>query len=186
MTYNINFSELYLDRDLDLATEVGMPKIDLTTRRRVVVLYARGYSVRSIKKRLEEENILISVPALYNLLKKHAEMDTIADLPRQSRKRKITTEMMNTIEETMSNNDELTARNVRQILADKWPNLNVSIPTVKRVRREMGWVCTKPHYCQLIREVIILCNTIMRLSLLSPTYPRSGNGQDYWGFAKTV
>ena len=58
-----------------------MPRIDLTTRRRVVVLYERGYSVRSIKKRLEEENVVISVPALYNLLNKHHKKDTIADLP---------------------------------------------------------------------------------------------------------
>ena len=103
-----------------------MPRIDLTTRRRVVILYERGYSVRSIKKRLEEENVVISVPALYNLLNKHHKKDTIADLPRQSRKRKVTLEMMSVIEEEMSKNDELTARNARQILMNKWPELNVS------------------------------------------------------------
>ena len=64
--------------------------------------------------------------------------------------------MMSVIEEEMSKNDELTARNARQILMNKWPQLNVSIPTVNCVRREMGWICTKPHYCQLIREVIKL------------------------------
>ena len=46
-------------------------------------------------------------------------MDTIADLPRQSRKRKVTLEMMSVIEEEMSKIDELTARNARQILMKK-------------------------------------------------------------------
>ena len=63
-----------------------MPRIHLTTRRRVVVLYKRGYSVKSIKKRLEEENIVISVPALHNFLNKHRVKDTIADLSQQSAK----------------------------------------------------------------------------------------------------
>ena len=64
--------------------------------------------------------------------------------------------MMSVREEEMSQNDVLTTRNARQILMNKWPELNVSAPTVNRVCRELGWICTKPHYCQLIREVIKL------------------------------
>ena len=28
--------------------------------------------------------------------------------------------------------------------------------------------------------------TVMHLSLLTPTHPRSGDGGDYWGFAKVI
>ena len=28
--------------------------------------------------------------------------------------------------------------------------------------------------------------TLMHLSLLTPTHPRSGDGGDYWGFAKVI
>lgn len=29
------------------------------------------------------------------------------------------------------------------------------LSTIKLVRRQQIWVCTKPHYCQLIRENIV-------------------------------
>ena len=51
----------------------------------------------SIKKRLGEENIFVFLPALYNLAtEKHHEEDTVVDLARRSRKRKVIREMMNT------------------------------------------------------------------------------------------
>ena len=37
------------------------------------------------------------------------------------------------------------------MLFEKFPDLVVSHSTVKRARRELGWVCSKPKYCQLIR-----------------------------------
>ena len=45
----------------------------------------------------------------------------------------------------MAENDEL--------LHEKWPNLDVSISTTKRVRQNIGWVSTRPKYCQLVRAV---------------------------------
>ena len=53
----------------------------------------------------------------------------------------------------MSKDDELSSRRMKTLLREKWPDVHVSIPTIKRTRKDMGWVCTKPHYCQLIREV---------------------------------
>ena len=35
----------------------------------------------------------------------------------------------------------------------RYPTLQVSLDTIKRARREIGWVNTRPHYCQLIRDV---------------------------------
>ena len=57
------------------------------------------------------------------------------------------------VNEALSDNDELTARQARNLLTEKWPSLRVSLPTIKRIRKELGWVCTKPHYCQLLRDV---------------------------------
>ena len=62
-------------------------------------------------------------------------------------------EMAQLIDDMLKDNDELTARKVRSNLEERFSHLRVSIATVKRVRRENGWVCTRPHYCQLIREV---------------------------------
>ena len=38
-------------------------------------------------------------------------------------------------------------------LKERFPDLDVSIPTIKRARKQKGWVCTRPHYCQLIRDL---------------------------------
>ena len=53
----------------------------------------------------------------------------------------------------MQENDELTSRIVRNELLDKWPELSVSIRTVRRARWSLGWKSTRPKYCQLVREV---------------------------------
>ena len=61
--------------------------------------------------------------------------------------------MESAIEEALHNNDEITSTGIRNLLAVRWPELQVSIPTIKCVWKEIGWVCTRPHYCQLLRPV---------------------------------
>ena len=63
-------------------------------------------------------------------------------------------EMRNFIKEYRKN-DELLLQKI--IAVDKMANVQVSIATIKLVRQEMGWVCTRPHYCQLLREVCVFC-----------------------------
>lgn len=52
----------------------------------------------------------------------------------------------------LTSNDELTTRQVRGLLVQEFPELSVSLSTVKRARYVLGWVATKPKYCQLIRD----------------------------------
>ena len=130
-----------------------MPHLDIAARRRVIVLKQSGYSIAEIKQRLSEENISISLQSLFSLIKKYNETGKLIDMPRRTRPRKLTREMMAMLNQLLSENDELTSRRIRSSLLEKWPSLQVSIPTIKRVRREIGWVCTKPHYCQLLRDV---------------------------------
>ena len=76
-----------------------------------------------------------------------------SDLPRQKRRRILTNEMLQFIEAEMRNDDELTSTKLKEKLEDKWKDVKVSKTTIKRERRNLGWVCTRPHYCQLLREV---------------------------------
>ena len=122
----------------------------------MITLYSNNFSLSTIHKRLKEEKIPVSLRALYNLVKKHGESGIIVDLPRRRKQRKITEEMMEFIEQEMRKNDELTSTGIKALLLEKWPHLQVSIPTIKWVGKEMDWVCTRPHYCQLLREVISL------------------------------
>ena len=130
-----------------------MPRLDIETRRRVVFLSQSGYSVSQIKKRLEQENIHISVVALYNLLRKYNQLGRLIDLPCRTRPTKLNNVMQLFLNQKLSENDELTAREARNLLTQQWPTLQVSLPTIKRIRQQIGWVCTKPHYCQMIRDV---------------------------------
>ena len=130
-----------------------MGRLSLEDWLRVVTLVSNGYSCSSICKRMIEEDNSISVQALCDLMKKVREKGIMVDLPRRRKQRLITEEMKKYIEEEMKKNDELTARGIKSLLLEKWPELEVSIPTIKRIRQEMGWVCTRPHYCQLLREV---------------------------------
>ena len=132
-----------------------MGRLSLEERLRVVTLVSNGYSLSSIHRRLIQESTSISIQALYNLMKKYSEKGIMVDLPRRSRQRRITQEMKRLIEGEMNKNDELTAPRIKSLLLEKWPELVVSIPTIKRVHQEMGWVCTRPHYCQLLRDVSV-------------------------------
>ena len=65
----------------------------------------------------------------------------------------LTDEMKLFIEEELKKNNELSSTAIYSSLRRKWPDLTVSTLTIKCVQREMGWVCTRPHYCQLLHEV---------------------------------
>ena len=139
-----------------------MPRLDINTRR-VVFLKQAEYSIAEIQKRLKEENISISSQALFNLVRKYKETGMLIDKPRRTRPRKLDDEMLAVLNQALTENDELTARQARCLLIERWPTLQVSLPTIKRIRRtQLGWVCTRPHYCQLLRDVRkFLCITVL-------------------------
>ena len=75
-----------------------MVRLSLESRNRVITLFSRGYSILEIQRRLREERTTISCQALYNLLQKFREKNTIENLPGRRRPQKITMEMEATID----------------------------------------------------------------------------------------
>ena len=130
-----------------------MPRLDLSTRRRVLALRQLGYSHRIIKERLAQEDIIVTTRSLQRLDKKFHDEGTFKDLPRNKRSKKLSQPMIKFINDKLEEDDELTSTKLRALLMQNWPDLNVSLTTVKRYRRKHGWVCTRPHYCQLIRHM---------------------------------
>lgn len=130
-----------------------MPRLDLNLRKRIIVLRRAGYSISDIRRRIEEdEGRVIGLRSIYRLCKKFKEKHTILDLPKQKRSKRLTSDMLEMIDQLLNGNDELNARQLRSLLVEKYPSLKVSLATIKRERKKKGWVCTRPHYCQLIRE----------------------------------
>jgi len=111
------------------------------------------YVILDISKRLEAERVVVTPRALYNLVNKYRLKGTIRDLPRRKMPQILTDDMKRFMEDNLQANDEVTAAAMKNLLLKKWPDLKVYIPTIKRIWRSLGWVCTRPHYCQLIREV---------------------------------
>ena len=123
------------------------------------MLHSSGFSVGKIKARLSEENVDVTRRSLYRLIKKFQQTNQYKDLHRRKREKKITPEMAIVMNNQLEENDEATARQLRSTLMERYPALRVSLSTVKRQRSQLGWVATRPHYCQLIREL----NKIKRL-----------------------
>ena len=56
-----------------------MPRKDVSTSERAVVLCEKGYGVGEIRTRLKEEGILVSLASIYKLLKKYECTGSVAD-----------------------------------------------------------------------------------------------------------
>ena len=93
-----------------------MGRLSIECRNRVIALFYKGLSVIEIRKRLREENIRISRQALHSLILKFRNHRTIADLPRRRMQPIITEEMRSVMEEALTNDDEITARGLKNLL----------------------------------------------------------------------
>ena len=96
-------------------------------------LHERGYSVAAIVERLQEEHTIVSRVALYKLLKKYKERGSVGDRARRPRRAKLDHEHLVFIDNAMAQNDELSSRQLRQLLEEQWQGLRVSLQTVRRV-----------------------------------------------------
>ena len=62
-----------------------MPRLDLSTRKRVFLLNSAGYSSSEICHRLREEDTIVTVRSVHWLLQKFRRYGCIRDLPRNKR-----------------------------------------------------------------------------------------------------
>ena len=94
----------------------------------------------------------MTVKSLYLLVAKYNQTGSVVDRYRATRLRILGNEHYRVIDDALTQNDELTTQQLYNVLIRKFPNLCVSLSTVKRARYELGWVVTMPKYCQMIRE----------------------------------
>ena len=112
--------------------------ISIATRKRVVILWRSGYSLRDIQQRLREEETEVTLRRLQRLRLKFQSFHTVNDLAKRRKPRLLTKEMMNTIEQSLKSDDELTARKLKAKLAEEFHNLpNVSLATIKALLKRI-------------------------------------------------
>ena len=117
-------------------------------------MHSNRWGILSVKYRniLKRKTLLLHHVACKPDKKFH-EHGTYKDLPRRKRCKKLSQNMVEFMNDKLTEENELTSTKPRGHLLEKWLELNVPLGNVKRYRREQVWVCTHPHYFQLIRHI---------------------------------
>ena len=93
----------------------------LETRRKCLVLYSKGFSVRDIHARLEE--IFVSTEEdLVPVTEEVQRAPYSVDLRMADRKAVLTVEQVRFLDREMELNDEYTARKLHEHLLERWPD----------------------------------------------------------------
>ncbi|KAJ8017979.1 Transposable element Tcb2 transposase [Holothuria leucospilota] len=128
-----------------------MGKLNLSVRGRILKYRETGKSVEDILCILKSEGINVSRSGVYRFLKKFQRTKTIQDSVGRGRKSRFTLQHMNIIDRALNENNERTSVDLQKILKTETGE-DISTPSIKRLRRKLGWVKTKARYCQLIRK----------------------------------
>ena len=78
----------------------------------------------------------------------------VADEGKTKRPWKLQDEHFRSVD-AMAENDELTSSQLFDMFREKYPEVSISISTIKRVRRELhvGWVAKRTRHCAMTTEV---------------------------------
>ena len=109
-----------------------------------------GYKLAKIQQRLEEEGLTVSKKSLCLLIKKQQLTGSVSNKKAPKRDKKLADVHYKFIDAAMARNDELSAPKLHALLKEEFLELVVSQSTVKRARRELGWVAKRTRYCALI------------------------------------
>lgn len=120
-------------------------------KQRILHFYQLGLKPPSIRRALEEEGLKASRQGITMFLKCYHNTGTINRKQGSGRRGKITAEIRALVEERMRTDDETSAVQLHAMIAEK--GYTLSITTVLRCRRSMGWTFRGSAYCQLIRSV---------------------------------
>lgn len=102
-----------------------MPRLSNKARRTVIVLKEKGLMVKDIRKRLKEQDVFISRADIFKLLRKYRHHGIIEDFARARPPKKLSADQVLFINDALAYNDELTARNLCNLLQDRWPEINI-------------------------------------------------------------
>ena len=124
---------------------------------RIIYHSSRGHRPYTVAKLLAQEGLPASRNGIGKFIRKYRQTGTIRVLPGAGRPSIITPEMKAIVDEQMEKDDETTATQLHALLREK--GFQLSLRTVLRCRRELGWTFRGSKYCQLVREV----NRVKRL-----------------------
>ena len=129
-----------------------MGRLSTADRQHVVLLRDNFRTVSALCRQLRQEEIHVSRQAVSSLIRKVNETGSIADRLRSGRKRNLAIVHLDFIDRCMEENNELSANDIRKKLFETF-GVYLSLSSVKRVKRKLGWRYTGTRYCQQVRRV---------------------------------
>ena len=117
----------------------------------ILFLARKGYKAPTICNLLKAENLSCTREIIFLFLKRYAETHSIARKPGSGRLSKLTAEIKALVEQQMQLDDETTAHQLHRLLQAR--GYKISLRTVLRCRRSLGWTFRGSAYCQLIHDV---------------------------------
>lgn len=133
---------------------VTMPKIEHVSKLRVIQLYREGWRPYAIRRKLAEDREHVTKSSIQRIINDFKSgnflFETTITVPQISFKT-INNQDLKTIDAALSNDCNLSARELQSILAEQ-NGTHVSITTVRKAIDAAGWVATAPRYCQMIRD----------------------------------
>ena len=121
------------------------------TRQKIAILYSRGVSVREIREHLRNDGITASISGIYSFIKKIKEDKSLVDRPRSGRRSACTQDVLELIDQSLRDNNELNADDLQVIIRNATGKL-ISVSALKRTRKKLGWERSGTRYCQIIRH----------------------------------
>ena len=126
-------------------------RLSLYARQRAQQLLAKEYSIAEVLEELRDEGITPCRQTLWQFCKHVADHGTIDPLTKSGRPTKVTSGVLQSIENRMQQDDETTGQELVSFL-QREESINVSVRTACRGRQQLGWMSRGTAYCQLIRE----------------------------------
>ena len=128
-----------------------MPVLSKYTKQRIVALRNKGLSNSELVYELKREGIVTTPQSARRFYKLYLQDGTIARRQGSGRPSLLTDSVLAMVEELMRADDETTATQIHAYLLHR--GQEISLPTIIRGRRFLGWTFRGTAYCQLSRDV---------------------------------
>ena len=125
------------------------PKLSAYTRQRIKVLLSNGESITEIVKLFEKEGIITCRQTVWRFQRHLEEHGSTAPLPKSGRPSKLSSRVLQSIENAMQQDDGTTGKELAATINQS--GVSISTVTALKARRLLGWTRHGTAYCQLIR-----------------------------------
>ena len=126
-------------------------------RGRIVALWTQcegKWTLAQMRRILALEGIITTSMTISNTISRWHLTKSTRDCPKSGPPAKVPESHSRCIDDTMADNDELTASDLKDILIKEFgvEKVQYGERTIARIRNELGWTFTTARYCQAIRD----------------------------------